>query len=170
MKRLFMIMIAVMLLCAAGCGSNEQNNDDNKVSGTQDVSVEQSEEDVKVEKIEAVMDTLTEDGFKKTDEGYVWTCHEEDVDSKYILTAKGNMLYFEGHMDFGKNNSFMAEDFKNDDSSVKSIPANYLVSLANYGGDHNASVKYVINVGNSKVAEGEMSYKEADKIISDIDD
>lgn len=169
MKRLFLIMTAMVLMCTAGCGSNEQKDDD-KASGNQDISVEQTEESIEIETIEAVMNTLTEDGFKKTDEGYVWTCHEEDVDSKYILTAKDNTLYFEGHMDFGKNNSFMAEDFKNGDGSVKSIPANYLVALSNYGGDHNASVKYVIYVGDSKVAEGEMSYKEADKLISDIDD
>ena len=169
MKRLFLIMTAMVLMCTAGCGSNEQKDDD-KASGNQDISVEQTEESIEIETIEAVMDILTEDGFKKTDKGYVWTCHEEDVDSEYILTAKGNTLYFEGHMDFGKENSFMAEDFRNGDGSVSSIPDNYLVSLADYGGDYDSSVKYVIYVGNSKVAEGKMSYKEADKIISDIDD
>ena len=162
-KTLIAILLAMtMVFILPACGSS---------SGSSGSDPSEDPELDEVTTIDNVMDSLTEDGeYSKTDDGYVWESDEDGVKTKYTFTVNGNEVNMEGILDYGEENAEMIQEFKDDPESIETIPADFLMEFASLANAEDSVMNYIIYVGDQKVAEGRMTYDEADAIASEIDD
>ena len=167
-KKLFVLFMAVaMMVMIPGCG----NKAESEAVDTDDEIVEANDPELdEVTTIDNIMGELEEDGYTKTDEGYVWENEEDGVKHKYTFTVDGNEVNMKGVLDYGADNDAMIKEFKEDPESIDTIPANFLMEFASLANTEDANMKYTMYIKDTKVRESTMTYDQADKILEDIDE
>ena len=168
-KKLILILLAMMMVfMIPGCGGKEDAEAEQEET-TVTAEAEDPELD-EVTTIDNIMGDLEEDGYTKTDEGYVWENEEDGVKHKYTFTVDGNEVNMKGVLDYGADTDAMIKEFKEDPESIDTIPANFLMEFASLANTEDANMKYTMYIKDTKVRESTMTYDQADKILEDIDE
>lgn len=161
------LLISILVLCLSlatgivllsGCSSAPAEPE---TDIEQDVS-EESQDDVKTFTIENALVSLIPEGYKETDEGYVFTSFADDVSSKRVITADGNNLTVSLSYSYGNDrNAEMKKFFKEQDEAVNIMVSGFLTRLATEANTEKGSMDYSIYVGGDLAVKGTMSLEDA---------
>lgn len=153
------LIISTGIVLLSGCSSEPTDSD----IGTEQDTPEDKDSEEQELTIENILFTLTKEGYKETDEGYVISSFEEDVSSRRVVTAQGNNLFVTLSYNYGNNqNAEMIEFFKTQDEAVNVMVSGFLTRLAHEADAATASMEYTINIGGEQVVKDTMSLEDAE--------
>jgi len=111
--------------------------------------------------IQDALSSLEEEGYVKTEDGYVLEQSADGVGSVCTISADGNDLELCLKFDYGDGNANMKSYYQEQDEAVYVMVSAYLAKLADISGADATTMHYSIYVGDDKVRDDEMSLQEA---------
>ena len=107
---------------------------------------------------------LKRDGWKLSEKKtYVFTTDDDDCKGTYTITAKENDAVLTVDFDYGLDNTEMLNFYKDDKNAARAICAYWYFRATDATGILEGTVKYTLTVGDKNVAEGQMTYEQADE-------
>lgn len=175
MKRYLSLLLCLMLAltCFAACSKETPVEEPGEESTEEVREAEQITEvdDKKLEKagdtLEARLSLLEKDGWEEKDGAYVFSSDEDGCIGEYSITAKENDADLTVSFDYGDDNAEMVDYFKEDPGAGQAICAYWYLRAVAVLDAPLGSVNYKMNVGDTEVVNGSMSYDDAEAIYDE---
>lgn len=149
------MLVSPMLICVGCTNSATDNTEQTSEFDTEDAATSGTS-------LEDFLFVLTENGYKKTQEGYKASEFSKDVSSERLVSAKGNHLNVSLHYNYPKDrNREMKTFYKQQDEAVNIMVSSFLTRVANAAESEEGTMHYEIYVADELVREGDMDIAEA---------
>ena len=176
MKKLLALLFCLTLLCMplTACESTgteaEPEKEVEEVDAEEEVSEEEQITVVDAEKLQEAGDTLearlsllTEDGWIENDGAYVYTSSDDDCKGEYVITASENDADVKVTFDYGDDNAEMVDFYNGDPDVAKAVCGYWYLRAVAVLDAPEANVTYSLVVGDTEVANGSLTYAEAEE-------